>query len=206
MNSILLAASLETAINTVLGLDPEIASQLQQLEDKVILLNITTPDIKFYFLPTDSKIQILSSYEDKPDTRIYCSLFDLLHLSIHGSDKSSLFSTNIEMRGDLETGRQFRDILNAIEIDWEDLLSRVTGDIAAHQIVRNTRKAKAYTQQSAKILGQDLTEYLQEEKRILPTAIQLENFYNDVDQLRYDSDRLEARIKRLQQWAKEKSE
>jgi len=204
MNSILLAAALETTINTVLGLDPEIASQLQQLDNKVILLNITSPDITLYFLPLDSKIQLLSSYEGKPDTRIYCSLFDLLHLSIHGSDKSSLFSTNIEMRGDLETGRQFRDILNAIEIDWEDLLSRITGDIAAHQIIRNTRKAKTYTQQSSRILGQDLTEYLQEEKRLLPTAIQLENFYNGIDQLRYDGDRLEARIKRLQQWAEEK--
>lgn len=198
MNSILLAATLETAINNILKLDPEIASRLKQLNDKVILLNITSPYLNFYFLPLDNKIQVLSSYEDKADTRIYCSIFDLLKLAVNGADNHNLFASDIEMRGDLETGRQFRDILNAIEIDWEDLLSKVTGDIAAHQIAKHARNAKTHVRESTKIFSQNLTEYLQEEKRLLPAPIQLENFYNQVDQLRYDGDRLEAKIKRLE--------
>jgi ubiquinone biosynthesis protein UbiJ len=43
-----------------------------------------------------------------------------------------------------------------------------------------------------------LSEYLREEAQLLPDKIQIEDYMQAVDRLRADCDRLEARIKRLQ--------
>ena len=43
----------------------------------------------------------------------------------------------------------------------------------------------------------DLTEYLQEEARVVPTRMGLEAFMDDIDTLRSDVDRLAARVDRL---------
>jgi ubiquinone biosynthesis protein UbiJ len=44
---------------------------------------------------------------------------------------------------------------------------------------------------------QDLSEYLQEELRVLPARIEVENFIDDVSQLGMAMDRLEVRLARL---------
>jgi ubiquinone biosynthesis protein UbiJ len=46
-------------------------------------------------------------------------------------------------------------------------------------------------------LGQDFTEYLQEEGRLLPSRYELESFLTEVDRLRDDGERLAARVNRL---------
>ena len=43
----------------------------------------------------------------------------------------------------------------------------------------------------------NVTEYLQEETRNLPTRIETNHFFSAVDNVRTDSDRLEARVQRL---------
>jgi ubiquinone biosynthesis protein UbiJ len=47
-------------------------------------------------------------------------------------------------------------------------------------------------------LEQDVNEYLHEELRLLPTRVEIENFGADVARLGMDTDRLAARIRRLQ--------
>jgi ubiquinone biosynthesis protein UbiJ len=46
-------------------------------------------------------------------------------------------------------------------------------------------------------LGLDVSEYLQEESRLLPTRHEVEAYLNAVDALRASADRLEQRVARL---------
>jgi len=48
-----------------------------------------------------------------------------------------------------------------------------------------------------KTLGQDVTEYLQEESRLLARRDRVEVFLRAVDELRAAADRLEKRVERL---------
>ena len=51
--------------------------------------------------------------------------------------------------------------------------------------------------QSAQAMRLNTQEYLQEESRLLPADAELNYYYEQVDQLRLDTERLEARINRL---------
>ena len=89
-------------------------------------------------------------------------------------------------------------MVEKLEIDWEEHLSRLTGDIIAHQIGNTVRGLFRWGERSAEHLGQDAADYLQEETDILPVPWEVEGFIEEVDTLRSDIDRLEARVKRLQ--------
>ena len=60
------------------------------------------------------------------------------------------------------------------------------------------RGALSWGSQAAQALGRATADYLQEESRDLPPAAAVERFLEEVDRLRADSDRLAARVARLE--------
>ena len=69
----------------------------------------------------------------------------------------------------------------------------------AHQVGSLARKATQFINNSSRTLQQDISEYLQEEARLLPARIEVGYFLAEVDQLRADVDRLSERVERLSQ-------
>jgi ubiquinone biosynthesis protein UbiJ len=88
-------------------------------------------------------------------------------------------------------------ILDGLDIDWEEHLSHLTGDIVAHKMGNLVRGIFSWGKQTTKILSQDAAEYLQEESRELPNRREVDAFLKNIDILRSDVDRLEMRVSRL---------
>ncbi|HHH44887.1 MAG TPA: sterol-binding protein [Gammaproteobacteria bacterium] len=193
-----LAAALESALDLYLKQDPDVLRHCAALEGKVIAVDITGLDLSLYFMPDATGILVSSRYEGEPDTRLRGSPFGFARLALD-TREDVLFEGIVDIQGDTETGQQFQDLLSAVDLDWEEMLSRFTGDVIAHQageLVRSTRQWLAHGRDT---LQQDLSEYLQEEAHLLPTRVETGYFLADVDRLRADIDRLAARIHRLQQ-------
>ena len=91
-------------------------------------------------------------------------------------------------------------ILDGIDIDWEEHLSRVTGDVLAHQVGNVARGMLEWGRNTLDTVSRDVAEYLHEESRDLPTRGEVDEFLARIDTLRLDVDRLEARVQRLQAW------
>ena len=108
-----------------------------------------------------------------------------------------LIAKFVTIDGDVETGQAFKGILDAMDIDWEEQLSKFTGDVIAHQLANGVRRAGTVLRHGRHTLEQDVGEYLQEELRVLLSRIETENFSHDVTRLNMDADRLAARVKRL---------
>ena len=108
-------------------------------------------------------------------------------------------STNsgITVEGDTAVGSEFQVALAQLDIDWEELLSRVVGDAAAHQIGQFWRGFRDWSRCTGDLLLRDGTEYLQQERQVLPPRHAIERFLSAVDILREDADRLAVRIERL---------
>jgi ubiquinone biosynthesis protein UbiJ len=192
-----LAGAVESAMNGYLALDPEVRTRLRSLDGKVICIALKGFDLRLYFVAAEERIEVLSHYEGEPDTLLVGSPTDLLRLvALQAEEK--LFDTGVEFHGDTELGEKFREILIGAEIDWEELLSHVTGDPLAHQLGNLARGVADTIAKGAATLRQDVSEYLREESSLLPTAIEVDNLLEDVDRLRLDTDRLEARIQRLE--------
>ena len=101
------------------------------------------------------------------------------------------------IEGDAAVGREFQTALARLDIDWEEQLSRLVGDAAAHQVGRFWHGFQAWGQRASATLRRDGGEYLQWELRVLPPRPAVEQFLSAVDALREDTDRLAARIERL---------
>jgi ubiquinone biosynthesis protein UbiJ len=189
-------AALETAINLWLKNDDRSKHRLHSLQGKVVELHIQEIPGSLFFFPGNSGIQILSRYEGQADAAISSSIAGLLR-SLFQSSEDALFSGGIKIHGDIELGEQFQSLLSDVDFDWEEHLSRMTGDMVAHQVGKAAQQVLHFASRSTTTIGLDITEYLQEEARLLPTRIEIDHHLKQVDELRSHSDRLVARVQRL---------
>lgn len=205
MNSTAILTHLvEASINRYLALDPEISGQLGELQGKIIGFNVSAPEFSIYVLPEAEKISLQAASDIVPDCVISGSALSLLKMMRSDEPTRLLNSGEIEITGESRIAQRFSDILKEVEIDWEEMLSKVMGDFAAHRIGSQVTHAQHWLSQTLESLRMDSTEYLQEESGILPTPIELAHFADETEKFRSDVDRLEARIKRLEKKLKAK--
>ena len=192
-------APLEMALNHVLDLDPDARAQLEPMAGKIIAVELKGTDIILNMRVAERTISILGEFAGEPDTRLVGSPIGLARLGLQrGKQKAAgLFDGDVEFYGDLDTGRRFKSFIDGIDIDWEEHLSHVVGDIVAHQVGNVTRDAFTWGRSVFNTLAQDTAEYLQEESHSLPSDAEVIPFLADVDELRAGVDRLAARVNRL---------
>ena len=191
-------AGLEAVINRYLRLDPDIGPRLAVLSGRCIAIDLRGLDLTLFIFPDEHGIQLKDHIEGEADTVLRGTPLGMAHLGLGGNTEKTLFSGEVIIEGDVETGQAFKGILDGLDIDWEEQLSRLTGDVIAHQLGNSARLARRVFRHGLATLEEDLGEYLQEELRVLPSRIETENFSADVTRLSMDIDRLAARLKRLQ--------
>lgn len=194
LTSSALAAGLETALNRYIWLDPDAAPQLAELAGAVIAIEADGLGLTFYLFPGAQGIQVLDRYEGEPSVRIRGTPLALIQ-----QWRGQPGAGRVSVEGDAATGRRLQTLLTSLDIDWEEHLSSLVGDVAAHRLGQLYRESRRWGQQTLSTLLQDGREYLQQEQRLLPAQPTVEAFLNAVDVLREDVDRLEARIARLRQ-------
>ncbi len=196
-----IASVLETAINQVLQLDPDTVEQLQQLQGKVIAVELKAVNVTLYLMPQEvpqeKALNVFGHFEGEPDTVLRGTPIAMAKMGLAKNAGDVLFEGDVEISGDVELGQKFREILDGLDIDWEEHLSHLTGDIVAHKIGNLVRGIVGWGKQTTEILGQDAAEYLQEESRELPNRREVDGFLKNIDTLRSDVDRMEMRISRL---------
>lgn len=190
----LLAPAVDLALNQALSGSSVAARDLQQLDGKAIALELKELPLRLYFLPRDGRLTVRAHHQGKPDMTVRTPSFALLETVVKRGETPP---RGIELNGDAETAQTFSRLLKQADLDWEELLSRYVGDIAAHQIGNLARGLMRWGQDAAERLSQDLAEYLVYESTTLPPRHEVEAFLNDVDRLKNDAERLSARLQRL---------
>ncbi|WP_126452116.1 ubiquinone biosynthesis accessory factor UbiJ [Sulfuriflexus mobilis] len=194
-----LVSALDVALNRVLQLDPQAAQRIHALEGKLLALHIRGPNLTVYLLPVDGRLQVHAFAEGHVDTTISATPLGLARLALQTEASDAMFKGEVKIVGDVEFGQSIQELLGAIDIDWEELLSKLVGDVAAHQVGRGVRGLINWGEQAADSLQQDLAELLQHEMRILPQRVDVEQFLDEVDMLRADFERFELRLARFEQ-------
>ncbi len=188
---------LEMAVNRYLALDPTAAERLGALQGRVICIEVLGLGLRLYLMPNPSGIQLLGRYEGEPDCTLRGAPLGLARMSTPADSREQLLSGQVEITGDTELAHSFGNLLGSLDIDWEEQLARLSGDVIAHELGNGARALRRWGRHAVQNLGMDLQEYLQEEVRLLPTRIEVEAFLDDVDTLRDDEQRLQVRVARL---------
>ncbi len=192
-----LTAAFETACNRVLSLDPNSAARMSALQGKVIAIVVQDLHLRLYLLPGPGGMQALSHYEHAPDAVLHATPAALWNLTRGGEAAHMMLRDEIRVEGDTQLGQDFKSLLDQLDIDWEEHLSGVLGDVLAHQISRGVQAGMRWNATTVSSLEQDVSEFVQEEARLVPSGPEVTQFMDDVDELRADADRLEVRLNRL---------
>ena len=200
-------AGLEAALNGYLGLDPVTRERLAALHGRTVGVEILGLGLTLFFTVDETgALQVYGRHEGEPDCWLRGTPLDLLRAGDRARGADQLFSQRVRIEGDSGLAQRFGAILADLDIDWEEQLARVTGDVVAHEAGSAARAAQDFAQRTGRVAEQNLREYLQEEARLLPTRYEAKEFLDAVDALRDDVERLAARVERLRSRAGEVGE
>ena len=188
---------LEKVLNRYLQLDTNTIQHFHQLENKIIEIKLIEWNIDFFVFLHKNGMRLLARTDNKADMTISGSLFGLCQAVCAKGKSSSLFENFIEVSGDTEIGQKLRQIMVNIDIDWEERLSKITGDIIAHQIVTGVRHTVHFGKSAVALIRENIRDYLQAESQLVPTSHEVDSFIESVIHLQYDVERTEIRIKKL---------
>lgn len=186
---------LEGGVNRALKTDPEMLARFAPLSGCICRIEITDLGIVLDVNPDDNGLRLSAAGSQTPDVNLRGSLIGLARL-VSGNEHLPA-SARVEIAGDAELANRFARALRDFDPDWEEELSRYVGDIAAHLIGRTLRAARAWGDDARHRLAADMSEYLREEKHLLPNRDEVAAYVADVDRLRADADRLTARVEKL---------
>jgi ubiquinone biosynthesis protein UbiJ len=198
-NNDFLMLTVQKALNAYLALDPESTRRLQNLQGKVVTIELLAVGITFQLIFTGRDIQLQRGANAQADTVITGTPLRLLQLALTKKMRQQFFADDVTITGNLELGQVVIDLFDHLDIDWEEFSAKFCGDVAAHQLGRIGRKIQSISKLTRQVLTQNVSEYLQEEVNFFPPREALQDFFQDVDQMRMDTDRLEARVNLLQQ-------
>ena len=192
----ILTRILERAINRYLQLTSQ-TSLISDLSGSVIRIEVSDWNIIFYILLCDDCIRLEDHYAGAVHATIKGSSWTLFRLGFTSDDKAAALASQLEILDDVELAQTMRHIFQQSHIDWEEPLSHVVGDIAAHQIGNVFRTLNRWSKQVIHSTEQNITEYLQEEMRYLPPKLEVEDFFSNIHILRNDLERIQARWKKV---------
>lgn len=195
---------LEKSINAYLRLDPASEKRLASLADAIITVELLPLHYIFQLAATPSGIKLYSGELLPANCKISGTPLQMLSVAINKTDRHSFFADDLKIEGDAAISQQIIELFDEMTIDWEELLSQKIGDTSAHHLSRAFTSLKNFISETKERFCDDINEYIHEESDLFPPKEALTDFYNDIDQLRMDIDRLEARILQLKNRAERK--
>lgn len=169
----------------------------QQLDGKVIAIRVRDTALAMFFSIADESLLLSSDGPEEPDLVITGSLLSLLAL-LRPDGSDAIRGGTVDLSGNAEVARLFQSLLRFAKPDLEEELSSLVGDIAAHRIGEVARGVTRWAGDARRTMGGNISEYLQEESRDVPSRYEVERFSEAVNQMRDDVERAAARLNRLE--------
>ncbi|MEE8285313.1 MAG: SCP2 sterol-binding domain-containing protein, partial [Gammaproteobacteria bacterium] len=133
---------LQTIVNRVLELDPELAQGLAELEGAVFEAHVLGVDKRFQLHPSATGVGVVLVGSDGqrpaavPDVTISGPPFTLLRLLGSMDSVDGVLPPDVSISGELQLVEKLTSLAKRANIDWEEPLSKLFGDSVAHEVGR----------------------------------------------------------------------
>lgn len=187
---------LEKAVEAVLRMDPETRARLASIDAQVVRINCRNPSICVMLAIVDGKV-LLSNPDDtvgidpSVDTTISGELSALRSL-VSGND--AIYTGKVAIEGDIGTSQQIKHIIANLDPNWQDAVAPYLGDGLTHRLDVAQSRVRNWVLRTHEGAQRNTSDYLQEEIELLAPNSEVQQFCNDVDEVRAAADRLAARI------------
>ena len=190
----ILIDSVNSAMNKSLSYDYVSVKKLDTFNDKVIKVELDSTPFTFYIKIQNRKILLTKHCDGDIDTTIKGTPLALFAMN---QDEPIAGLKNVQINGDANTGQFFAKWLKNLQPDWEEAWCDLLGDGMGVRVSNFAKGILDIGQRFKSSLISNTTEYLVEESRDLISPTEMEDFLDDVDDLKADTARLEQQIKLL---------
>ncbi len=189
-------------VNRQIGESTPARALCKRLDGRTVAIRVRNTALSVALTVSGARLELTTIGVDEPDAVITGSLLSLAFLA--GDDGEALVRDGtVELTGDAVVANDFRELLHHGRPDWEEQLANVVGDVAAHGIGDVLRGVGRWSHDAQDTFRQNLSEYLQEESRTVPSRYEVDEFGGKVQTLRDDVARVEARIALLESRARD---
>ncbi|MGE0115570.1 MAG: SCP2 domain-containing protein [Steroidobacteraceae bacterium] len=193
----MLLSAFEATLNRNIAASSAAKGLCARLNGKSLRLQLTGVPVQFTLHAEADCVHLSTGADDHVDASLSGSPLGLLNLATQQT-ASSLSGSSVRIEGDAEVAQGFSELLKQARPDFEEELSRVVGDVAAHQMGNTVRSLLGFGRRVGDTFLQNMGEYLSEESRDVPSKTEADEFNRDVDSLRDDVERFEARLNALE--------
>jgi ubiquinone biosynthesis accessory factor UbiJ len=194
----MLTQSIENLLNRNLPRSPRALELCEALKGRTVQIDARPLGWTLVIEALGTSVRLSKSAGDRaPDVSISGSLMSLALLA--GPEPEEVIRRgDVRISGDAEIAQKFRELAMLLKPDVEEELSRLIGDTPAHQALRFAKMAAGFGRRTAETTVRNVAEYLAHERGDLVPRAEAEDFYRNVEKLRTDLDRLDARTQFLE--------
>lgn len=204
--------ALEAALNRAVALDPDTRDALQPLDGRSVVLALDAAEsspLAMRLLVEGDRLRVGPvDAEQTPDLAVRSTLGGMLSFGMQSllpkllgkrdDDEAAVPVGRMRIEGDAELARRLQRLAERFDPDWQQPFTAVFGDVIGVQIANGIAAALRQARVGGQKFAESAAEYLTEESRDVVPRAELDAFHDDVDTLRDDTERLAARITRLQ--------
>ncbi|MGC7559105.1 ubiquinone biosynthesis accessory factor UbiJ [Pasteurella sp. PK-2025] len=192
-----LSAGLETLLNQLIQHTDHCEPYLRKLNNQVLAVKLQQIDLPLYFVFSAQRIDLLTQYEGHCDCVVEIAPSLLLHIPKKSELSQCINDKSILLQGDLQVLQGFVALLEFVEKDPAELLSRYIGDVPAQSAVDFLRKLRHLFQHKLKQSQQFWGERLTEEWEVISPRLAIADFCDQVKILEKDTAHLAQKIEQL---------
>ncbi len=213
-------SAIEFAMNKVLSLDDESNVLLQPLVGKQCEIKLHELTFPLVFSFHSKGVEVSSIVDDgneenvvqttqaksrnKNQCVIRLSVFIINELKDTSNITRLIREHKLDFDGNLQIAQNMSALFNGLNIDIEEILSKHIGDIAAHNAVQSADSFAQFIKRNHKTAMQALSRVILDEKPIAVRPIMVENYIQEVCEVKDAAARLDARLAILEKEAKQK--
>lgn len=194
MTEELLQQAINRVLEKALTLDPELPEKLAAFNGKVIAVHFKYLEKTFYLMVEDESLRVSGFFDGDADVTISGTPIAIMKMIVQPNVATLLLKGEIEISGDTRLGNNFKKLFREMELNWQQPVAGIIGDGATWQLESGLGRLNNWARKSVASFGLGFSEYFQEESRDIVTETELEIFNHQVDRLRDDTERLQARL------------
>lgn len=189
--------ALQGALNHTLALDPDTRQRLAALDGRSVQLHLRGPELMLAVTVERGQLKVGPPLAEAAQLRVAATPGSLLAMALRrGGD--GIAPGKVEIAGDAELARRLEKLASNFAPDFEEAFARSFGDVLGVPLARAIRSGLQHARDTAAHLTEDGADWLRDESRLALAPGEVDGFLDGVDAVRERSERLEARLARLQ--------
>ena len=194
-----LVAASEQAISAGMRAADIQPEQLAPMVGKVLKLSVTDLDLDVWIICGEESWWLATESQEVADVELSGTLGSLVETARSLTQPNApLIFEGLDIRGSVGVLQTMQKTFQAMDLDWEDAVTKALGPIPAGMLIQTLRTARSQWSTSRDSMKRQTREFLRSEQKALVTGDTFSETEARITSLNRQMDRIEVRMKRLE--------